>query len=116
MSDSISHLQGDALLDNPIWSSLVTRHAHLAVGADIGRGLARRYRADIGPLSGFQEPTPEAYADLAEIVPEGDVAALFLKIHPRFLQAGSLFEMERSFRWCVQRFRINLSSARLSSR
>jgi predicted GNAT family acetyltransferase len=79
MNDSVSHFQNDALLDNPIWNSLVTRHAHLALGADVGHGLVRRYPADIGPLCAFQEPTAEAYADLAAIVPEGDIAALFLE-------------------------------------
>jgi GNAT superfamily N-acetyltransferase len=79
MSDSVSHFESDALLDNPIWNSLATRHAHLAIGADVGHGLARRYPTDIGPLSAVQEPTSEAYADLAAIVPEDDVAVLFLE-------------------------------------
>jgi hypothetical protein len=35
-SDSFSHFQSDALLDNPIWNSLATRHVHLAIGAHIG--------------------------------------------------------------------------------
>jgi ribosomal protein S18 acetylase RimI-like enzyme len=68
----------EALLDNPMWSSLMTDHADLALGAQVGRGLARRYPAEIGPLSAFQEPTAEAYADLELLIPEGDVAALFL--------------------------------------
>jgi hypothetical protein len=79
MRDSVLHPQGDALLDNPIWNSLVTDHVHLAIGAGIGSGFARRYPADVGPLSAFQEPTRAAYADLAAIVPEGDVAVLFLE-------------------------------------
>ena len=45
----------------------------------IGHGLARRYPADIGPLSAVQELTSEAYADLAAIVPEDDFAVLFLE-------------------------------------
>src|ERR1700730_9306739 len=79
MNDSAPHLESEALLDNPIWNSLATRHSHLAIGADIGHGLARRYPADIGPLSAVQELNCEAYADLAAIVPEGDVAVLFLE-------------------------------------
>ena len=68
----------EALLDNPIWNSLATTHAHLASGD----GLARRYPYEIGPLSGLREPTPAAYADLATIIPEDDVAVLFLKAEP----------------------------------
>ncbi len=79
MNDSALHFESEALLDNPIWNSLATRHAHLAIGVHIGHGLARRYPADIGPLSAVQELTSEAYADLAAIVPEGDVAVLFLE-------------------------------------
>ena len=79
MNVSALHVESEALLDNPIWNSLATRHAHLAIGADIGHGLARRYPADIGPLSAVQELTSEAYADLAAIVPEGDGAVLFLE-------------------------------------
>ena len=69
----------ETLLDNPIWSSLNTGHAHLAAGVETGQRLARRYPADIGPLSGFREPSAEAYAELARIVPEGDLAVLLLE-------------------------------------
>jgi GNAT superfamily N-acetyltransferase len=87
MNDSVTVLQNDALLDNPIWNSLTTQHAHLTLGAQVGNGLARRYPSGIGPLSAFDEPTPEAFADLAAIVPEGDVAVLFLP-SPREIPAG----------------------------
>jgi GNAT superfamily N-acetyltransferase len=99
MNDSVLHFQSDAQLDNPIWNSLATRHAHLALGERIGHGLARRYPTDIGPLSAFQEPTPEAYTDLAAIVPEGDVAVLFLEDLPevptgwQLLRGGTLVQM-----------------------
>ncbi|HVJ09650.1 MAG TPA: GNAT family N-acetyltransferase [Acidisarcina sp.] len=83
----MKNLENETLLDNPIWNSLVTGHAPIAVGADVGRGLARRYPADIGPLSAFREPTPEAYADLAAVVPAGDVAVLFLE-DPAEIPAG----------------------------
>jgi GNAT superfamily N-acetyltransferase len=79
MNVSTLHFESEALLDNPIWNSLATRHAHLAIGAHIGQGLARRYPADIGPLSAVREPTSEAFADLAAIVPEDDFAVLFLE-------------------------------------
>ena len=99
MNDSALHFENEALLDNPIWNSLITSHAHLAIGADTGHGLARRYPADIGPLSAVQELTSEAYADLAAIVPEGDVAVLFLENSPeipagwQLLRNGPLVQM-----------------------
>jgi ribosomal protein S18 acetylase RimI-like enzyme len=82
MNDSPPHFENEELLDNPIWTSLTTTHAHLAIGADTGQGLARRYPSDIGPLSAFREPTAKAYADLADIIPQGDIAALFLENQP----------------------------------
>jgi predicted GNAT family acetyltransferase len=72
----------EALLDNPIWYSLTTCHSHIAMGADIGGGLARRYPTDIGPLAAFQEPTVEAYADLARMVPENDHVVLAFESSP----------------------------------
>jgi ribosomal protein S18 acetylase RimI-like enzyme len=75
MSDPVLPSANDALLDNPIWSSLTTNHAPFAAGV----GAARRYAADIGPLAGVEEPTAEAFADLAAVVPPGDVAVLFLE-------------------------------------
>ena len=66
---------GDLLLDNPIWNSLATRHARFADGV----GRARRYRSEIGPLSGVREPSREAFAELAALVADGDLAVLFLK-------------------------------------
>lgn len=78
MKNSAAGGRDETLLDNPIWNSLLTGHAGLAVGAESGLGLARRYPSAIGPLSGFREPRPEAYDALAAIVPEGDVAVLFL--------------------------------------
>ncbi|SFS03154.1 Predicted acetyltransferase, GNAT family [Granulicella pectinivorans] len=86
-------------LDNPIWNSLTTMHAALAVGAGAGKGLARRFPATIGPLAGLKEATPEAYADLAAITPEGDLAVLFLEqkaVVPagwELLREGALIQM-----------------------
>jgi ribosomal protein S18 acetylase RimI-like enzyme len=97
--NSVPTLQNVALLDNPIWNSLVTTHAHLALGAQIGNGLARRYPSPIGPLSGFEKPTPEAYADLAATVPAGDIAVLFLDDPPsppeswQLIRGGTLTQM-----------------------
>ena len=40
----------DAVLDNPSWSALTGAHAHLAEGDD----LARRYPADVSPITGVR--------------------------------------------------------------
>jgi GNAT superfamily N-acetyltransferase len=99
MIDSVEPSRSDALLDNPIWNSLTTSHAHLAVGAGLGNDLARRFPVDIGPLSGLKEPTAAALADLGAIIPEGDVAVLFLDSLPetpdgwQLLKSGRLVQM-----------------------
>jgi ribosomal protein S18 acetylase RimI-like enzyme len=79
-------------LDNPIWRSLTTTHAHLAQGATTGHGLARRYPSEIGPLSAFapqanEAPSHAAWSELAQIIPAGDLAILFLP-HPPALPVG----------------------------
>jgi GNAT superfamily N-acetyltransferase len=97
--NSAAHFENEELLDNPIWNSLITSHAHLAIGGDIGQGLARRYRADIGPLSAVQKLSSEAYADLAAIIPAGDIAVLFLEDAPeipegwRVVRDGAIIQM-----------------------
>jgi hypothetical protein len=85
------------LLDNPIWNALTTSHAHLALGASTAQ--ARRYPIEIGPLSGLREPTTEAFAELAAIIPDGDIAILFLEEIPQLpsgwqlLRGGTLVQM-----------------------
>ena len=55
------------LLDNPIWNALTTVHRCLA----LAEGQARRYPAEIGPLSGLAEQTPEAYESLRALTGTG---------------------------------------------
>ena len=43
-------------LDNPIWNSLSTLHAHFAEGD----ALAKRYPPEVTLLAGMAEPTVEA--------------------------------------------------------
>lgn len=65
-------------LDNPIWSSLGTRHARFAQSA----GAARRFMPEVSPLAGVEAPTPEAYAALATLTVHGGSAGLFLEAPP----------------------------------
>jgi ribosomal protein S18 acetylase RimI-like enzyme len=58
----------ERLLDNPVWSCLTTRHAHLALGG----ALARRYPADISPIAGLPSAGPAAVAALEALVGVGD--------------------------------------------
>lgn len=87
------------LLDNPIWNSLNTRQADLALGDD----RARRYPVDIGPLAGIAEETPECYEALRGLLAgPGDVVVLFLP-HPaqpvpgwNLIRTGPLYQMVRT--------------------
>ena len=68
----MSALTDEGPLDNPVWSCLATRHAHLAQGG----ALARRYRADLSPLSGMAAggtENVEALQNLFAIGEEFDV-------------------------------------------
>lgn len=66
-----------ALLDNPIWNALASRQLVLSQGD----GLARRFPADIGPLAGLVEQTPDAYVSLASLA-NGEQMVLFLDQPP----------------------------------
>ena len=59
-------------LDNPAWSCLTTRHAHLADGDD----RARRYPPDISPIAGIKDPGSESVAALEALFAVGDVVAI----------------------------------------
>jgi GNAT superfamily N-acetyltransferase len=67
------------LLDNPVWNALTTQQRGFAVG----NGLARRFPASIGPLSGLIEQTDAAYNDLRSLTNPDGVAALFLEAPPQ---------------------------------
>jgi GNAT superfamily N-acetyltransferase len=55
-------------LDNPVWHSLTTRHAGLAITAD----GAARYPAAIVPFAGIAEPTERAAHQLTSLVDDGE--------------------------------------------
>jgi ribosomal protein S18 acetylase RimI-like enzyme len=70
------------LLDNPIWSALLTEQAYLAQA----NRLARRFPGDVAPFGAMADQSAAAYQALAEIL-AGDTAALFLDAPPS-LPAG----------------------------
>lgn len=59
-------------LDRPIWAALSGPQRRVSVGTD----RARAYRSDIGPLAATCDDTPEALADLAQLVAERQTLVL----------------------------------------
>ena len=55
-------------LDNPFFRALTSEHAPFAVS----RGAAVRYRAEVIPFGGVSEPTPQAMADLRDLLAPGE--------------------------------------------
>ena len=82
-------------LDNPIWGALTTDHAQWAVGD----AMARRYPAEIGPLSGMAAQTEAGYAALLPLAGPGGVLGLFFTEEPRpaagwtLVRGGTLDQM-----------------------
>lgn len=67
-------------LDNPMWHSLRTRHADLA----LVENAARRYPPDITPFAGIEESTMEAAADLLNLVDPGEQVGILNVLPPSF--------------------------------
>ncbi len=55
-------------LDNPIWRSLVSRHAHMA----LARGRAVRYPAEVAPFAAVAGSDEQADEDLRSLVSPGE--------------------------------------------
>jgi ribosomal protein S18 acetylase RimI-like enzyme len=66
-------------LDNPVWSCLTTRHAHLAQGG----AQVRRYPGDISPISGVPDVSADTVAALEALVPAGDDMAILGPFVPK---------------------------------
>lgn len=56
------------MLDNPVWHSLATQHARLALTAD----GAARYPATIVPFAGIGEPTARAANQLTSLIDDAE--------------------------------------------
>lgn len=65
-------------LDNPIWQSLVTTHAHFA---EI-HGTARKFPHEVSVLAGLSEPTSGNYDSFGALMRPGQRVGLFLKDPP----------------------------------
>ncbi len=61
------------LLDNPVWSALITGNKHLAHGND----LAKRFQTGVANFVGVAQHTPEHYSALKELVLPGETVATF---------------------------------------
>jgi len=61
------------VLDAPIWHSLGGPHAHLG----LAKGRARRYATQVSPFAAVEAQDEEALIDLAALVPDGEVIAVF---------------------------------------
>jgi predicted GNAT family acetyltransferase len=87
-------------LDNPIWSCLTTRHAHLASGG----ARVRRYHASISPIGALSGDGSDPAADLESVVGAGDDFAVFAPSVPALrsnwetLFASRLLQMVRADR------------------
>jgi ribosomal protein S18 acetylase RimI-like enzyme len=65
-------------LDNPIWQSLITTHAHFAEIHE----KARKFPHEVSVLAGLSEPTPENYDSLGAMMRPGERVGLFLQDPP----------------------------------
>ena len=61
-------------LDNVIWRALTTRQAQFAECFE----RARRFVREVTSLCAFEQPSPQGFADLAELTGAGGTAAVFL--------------------------------------
>ena len=82
------------ILDRPVFNALSTRQAEFAVGG----ALAKRFQADISPLTSAKDDSPEALAELGALVPsEGTI--LVVQADPVVVPQGA---RELSSAICVQ--------------
>lgn len=66
------------MLDNPVWSALTSKQAHLSLGGQ----LARRFHADISPFAAVSTMTSEAVQALKALVPSAHVLVQTLDVLP----------------------------------
>ena len=76
-----------APLDNPIWNSLLTDHAHLALGV----GPARCFPSAIGPLAGMPDTSATSFEALRDLAGPGGIVGLFLTEKPALPPGWTMF-------------------------
>jgi predicted GNAT family acetyltransferase len=59
------------VLDNPAWSALTTKQAHVALGT-----RARRFPVNVTPIGAVERADPAALEELADLTPIGDWISL----------------------------------------
>ena len=79
-------LDDTSLLDNPILNALQTDHQNWALVED----SARRYPAEVGPLSGMPDQSLVHYDALRRLAGPGGILGLFLRVRPAPPQGWSL--------------------------
>jgi ribosomal protein S18 acetylase RimI-like enzyme len=72
-----------SILDRPVWSALVTRHAALAEGGE----RARRYPSSIAPFAAARDDSPESMNELGALAGP-DESLLFLQADEVLLPPG----------------------------
>jgi GNAT superfamily N-acetyltransferase len=87
----------NSLLENPIWKSLRTDHAHLAEGDD----RARRYPHEIGPLAGIPDQSEASFNSLRVLAGHRPIGLFSLDpIRPSgnwtTIRSGRLIQMVRT--------------------
>jgi ribosomal protein S18 acetylase RimI-like enzyme len=61
-----------SVLDRPVWDTLATHHAGVAIGG----ARARRFAPEIGPLAGARDDDAASLAELAALIPAGGTVLL----------------------------------------
>jgi hypothetical protein len=77
------HVLASHVLDRPIWTALDTRHAHFSSGGE----LARRYPAEVSPFVMGRDHSPEAVAEMAALIGEGEDISV-VEVDPPAAPAG----------------------------
>src|SRR5690348_1382303 len=68
----MSSTQAEHVLDNPVWHTLNSHHAHIASGT----ALVKRYPTDVSITSAIADHSDVAINDLTQLVASGEIIGL----------------------------------------